>query len=144
MDKPVLNQQAPDQSVIQVTSLERTLWSNISSQLDATLSRLNLLKLSSPTMLILHDLIEIAVRKMHHRIFTRLAEEDFGMGLETHANYLDELYAAEVAEHGSQNIARYCQQHGYHIGITFRTMAKRWLKSRCHLISPCRKAIPRS
>ncbi len=113
-----MNQPANAQ-VIQVTSLERTLWSNLSRQLDETLKRMDIAQLASPTMLILHDLIDTAVRQMHRKLFLVLAEEDFGMGLETHANYLEELYAAEVAEHGAQNIERYCQQHGYHVGIVF-------------------------
>jgi adenylate cyclase len=104
---------------IHVTSLERALWGGLSSQLNTALKRLGITQLASPTMLILHDLIDTAVRQMHRKIFLRLAEEDFGMGMEMNTDHLEALYAAEVSEHGAQNIARYCQQHGYHVAVSF-------------------------
>ena len=102
-----------------LTSLERTIWSSLHDELEATLNRLDLAHFASPTMLILHDLIDCAVKTMHHKVFARLAEEDFGMSIEGNEESLQTFYTAEVVEHGSQNIARYCEQHGLHVSVSF-------------------------
>jgi adenylate cyclase len=102
-----------------LTSLERTIWSSLHDELEATLNQLDLAHLASPTMLILHDLIDCAVKTMHHKVFAKLAEEDFGMSIEGNEESLQTFYTAEVVEHGSQNIARYCEQHGLHVSISF-------------------------
>lgn len=102
-----------------VTSLERTIWPGLHTGLESSLNRLNLAHLSSPSMLILHDLIDCAVRAMHRKIFLQLAEDDFGMVAAGNEDSLDALYKAEVAEHGSQNIAQYCLQNGRHVAVSF-------------------------
>jgi adenylate cyclase len=102
-----------------ITSLERTLWPGLRADLDVTLDKLRLAHLSSPTMLIMHDLIDFSVRAMHRKVFLKLAEDDFGMAAEGNEENVEGLYNAEVAEHGSQNIAQYCKQHGWHVVVNF-------------------------
>ncbi len=51
--------------------------------------------------------------------FTQLAEADFGMAASGNEETLEELYKAEVAEHGSQNLAQYCKEKGWHVAISF-------------------------
>jgi adenylate cyclase len=102
-----------------VTSLEHSIWRGLNADLESSLNRLNLAHLSSPGMLILHDLIDCAVRAMHRNVFLQLAETDFGMVVEGNEDNLEGLYKAEVAEHGSQNIARYCRENGWHVAVSF-------------------------
>lgn len=102
-----------------VTSLERSIWLQLHSRLEVTLNSLQLEHLSAPSMLLLHDYVDGAVRAMYRKVFLQLAEADFGMMADTNAEYLEGLYEAEVAEHGSQNIAQYCKENGWHIAISF-------------------------
>jgi len=102
-----------------VTSLEHSIWIGLQADLETSLERLDLAHLCAPSMLILHDLIDCAVRAMHRNVFLQLADADFGMGLEANADSMEALYAAEVAEHGSQNIAQYCMQNGWHVAVEF-------------------------
>lgn len=102
-----------------VISLERTLWPGLRADLDDALNRLDLAHLSSPTMLILHDLIDYSLRALHRAVFMQLAEADFGMTVEGNEDQFEFLYMAEVGEHGSQNIAQYCKQIGWHLAVSF-------------------------
>ncbi len=102
-----------------ITSLEHSIWIGLNADLETSLKRLDLAHLSAPGMLILHDLIDCAVRAMHRNVFMQLVEADFGMGLEANEESLEVLYAAEVSEHGSQNIARYCKENGRHVAVNF-------------------------
>jgi adenylate cyclase len=102
-----------------VTSLELSIWPGLRADLAETLARHDLLHLLSPTMLILHDLIDYSVRAMHRSVFMKLIEADFGMMAEGNDENMDSLYKAEIAEHGSQNIAQYCLQIGWHVTVTF-------------------------
>lgn len=105
--------------MLKITSLEHSIWPGLNADLEASLKRLNLEHRSSPTMLILHDLIDTAVRSMHRHVFMKLAEDDFGMMVEGNDASLEELYKAEVAEHGSQNISRFCMQSGSQVSVSF-------------------------
>lgn len=108
-----------DQKPLLVTSLEHSIWPGLHADLDAKLTRIDLVHLSSPTMLILHDLIDYSIRAMHRTVFLQMVEADFGMVAEGNEENLEGLYKAEVAEHGSQNIAQYCQQIGWHVAVNF-------------------------
>ncbi len=102
-----------------VTSLEHGIWLELRSRLEETLNQLQLAHLLSPSMLLLHDYVEGTVRALHRKVFLQLAEEDFGMVAGTDPEYLEGLYKAEVAEHGSQNIAQYCKENDWLVAITF-------------------------
>lgn len=102
-----------------ITSLEHSIWIRLHADLETALARLALGHLLSPSMLILHDYIDCAVREMHRKVFIRLAEADFGMMMDGNEDSLEALYKAEVAEHGSQNIAKYCREYGWHVEISF-------------------------
>lgn len=102
-----------------VTSLEHSIWLGLHADLESSLNRLNLVHLSSPSMLILHDFIDCAVRAMHRKVFLQLAEDDFGMVMDGNEENIEIFYKAEVTEHGSQNISQYCQQNGWQIAVSF-------------------------
>jgi class 3 adenylate cyclase len=92
-------------------------------------------------MLILHDLIDCAVKAMHHSLFLKLVEDEFGIGGEQ-AN-LESLYSAEVTEHGSQNIAQYCSKNGWHVEISFPVKESNIVKINCPVkwdITKCKTA----
>ncbi len=106
---------------LSVTSLERDIWVGLHADLERALTRLGLAHLTSPSMLILHELIDHAVLAMHQHVFLLLIETDFGMSLSGSEAQLETLYKAEVDEHGSQNIARYCYDYGWQVNMVFPT-----------------------
>jgi class 3 adenylate cyclase len=109
----------PTAQSFSVTSLEHVIWPELHARLEAALVRQGLVHFIEPSMLILHDLIDCAVKAMQRKMFWHLAATDFG--LETHGanDNLEALYQAEVQEHGEQNIARYCIEHGWQVRIEF-------------------------
>ena len=104
---------------VQITSLEHSIWPGLHADLESSLKRLNLEMFSAPSMLILHDVVDCAVRAMQRDVFMQLVESDFGMGMEVSAENLEALYNAEVAEHGSQNIVQHCKKNGWHVTVSF-------------------------
>jgi class 3 adenylate cyclase len=102
-----------------ITSVEHSIWTGLHADLDVALQRLGLSHLSAPSMHILHDMIDNAVRAMHRDVYMRLAETDFGMELQGNEESLEALFSAEVSEHGSQNIVQHCKQNGWHIAVSF-------------------------
>lgn len=102
-----------------VSSLEHSLWLGLHVDLEKALRRLSLTHLSAPSMLILHDFVDCAVKAMHRKFFFGVAEADFGMPVEGNEESLERLYQAEVTEHGSRNIAQYCEKNGQHVEINF-------------------------
>ena len=102
-----------------VSSLDHSLWLGLHADLENSLKRLGFAHLSAPSMLILHDFIDTAVKALHHKIFFEVAEADFGMPVEGNEESLERLYQAEVTEHGSRNIAQYCSKNGCHVEINF-------------------------
>jgi class 3 adenylate cyclase len=105
---------------ILVTSLEHSIWIGLHSNLETSLKRLDISRFAEPTMLILHDLLDCAVKELHRSVFLQQIEDDFGItpGGNTETS-LDSLYKAEVVEHGSQNIALYCMDNGWHVEVSF-------------------------
>ncbi len=102
-----------------VTSLEHSIWIGLHSNLEASLSRLTLARFAEPTMLILHDLIDCAVKAMHRTVFLKIMMEDFGIPAGIEEANLEGLYTAEVVEHGSQNITNYCAKLRWHVEVSF-------------------------
>jgi class 3 adenylate cyclase len=105
--------------IISVTSLEHGIWPGLKAELEPSLTRLGLARLSTPVMLLLHDAVDMAVRAMHFAAFRRLAEDEFGMVTGNNAADLEALFNAEVGEHGSQNIAQYCKENGQCVAVGF-------------------------
>lgn len=104
---------------ILVTSLEHSIWIGLHSNLEATLSRLSLSRFSEPSMLILHDLLDCSVKAMYRKVFMQLIGDDFGIDDNEPEVNLEGLFTAEVVEHGSQNIALYCMNNGWHVAVNF-------------------------
>jgi len=126
---------------ISVTSLEHSIWVGLHSNLETSLSRLNLARFSEPTMLILHDLIDCAVNAMHRSLFMKLVEEEFG--IEGKGANFESLYLAEVSEHGSQNIAQYCLKNSWRVEVCFPLAENNVVLIKCPVkwdISKCKTA----
>ncbi|MDD2700512.1 MAG: adenylate/guanylate cyclase domain-containing protein [Sideroxydans sp.] len=104
---------------ISVTSLEHGIWPGLKAELEPSLARLGLARLSIPVMLLLHDAVDLAVRAMHFDVFRRLAEDEFGMLGGSNAADMEALFNAEVGEHGSQNIAQYCMENAQQVMVSF-------------------------
>jgi class 3 adenylate cyclase len=104
---------------LSVTSLEHSIWIGLHSNLEVSLDKLKLSRFSEPTMLILHDLIDCAVKAMHRTVFLQIMREDFDISAGVEDANLEGLYTAEVVEHGSQNIANYCAKLGWHVEVNF-------------------------
>jgi len=105
------------------TSLEHSVWKNIQSDLELALQHHNLAKFAAPSRLILHDLVESAVKAMHRHIFRRLVEIDFGLEPGDNDDAFNAFYDTETSEHGSQNIDRLCKSHDQQISVVFPRQA---------------------
>ena len=104
---------------VRIHALEHDVWLRLQSDLVHALQRRNLAYLASPSILILHDLIDSALNAMHHQVFRQIVESDFGLNRGDNDEYLEELYKTEIKEHGSENIARFCKNNGWQIGVSF-------------------------
>ena len=105
------------------TSLEHSVWKNIQSDLELALQHHNLAKFAAPSRLILHDLVESAVKAMHRHMFRRLVEIDFGLEPGDNDDAFNAFYDTETSEHGSQNIDRLCKSHDQQISVIFPRQA---------------------
>jgi adenylate cyclase len=104
---------------VRLNSLEHETWQRLQEDILTQLRRLGLERLAAPTTLILHDLIDGAVSAMHHQLFRRVVESDFGLDLGADNHALEELYKTETSEHGVENIARYCRENDWHVAVGF-------------------------
>lgn len=106
------------QSIL-VTSLEQHVWIRLQTDLALSLSRLKLSHFADPSEFILRDLLENAAKAMHLEVFRHIVEYDFGLDLDGNDTPLKTLYRNELHEHGLQNISRFCENHDWHIRVTF-------------------------
>ena len=94
-------------------------WQEVLVGLRRALDAHQLGQLTAPTTLILHDLLDNALRIMHLRVFRNILEADVGLPFEGGDAQLEPLYKAELSEHGSQNIAHACAQCGWQVVVRF-------------------------
>jgi class 3 adenylate cyclase len=94
-------------------------WQEVLARLRPALEAHRLGQLIAPTTLILHDLVDNALRIMHLRVFRNILEADVGLPFEGGDAQLEPLYKAELSEHGSQNIAHACAQVGWQVVVRF-------------------------
>jgi adenylate cyclase len=94
-------------------------WQEVLARLQVALEARQLGQLLAPTTLILHGLVDNALRIMHLRVFRNILEAEVGLPFEGGDAQLEPLYQAELSEHGSQNIAHTCQQGGSQVLVRF-------------------------
>ncbi len=94
-------------------------WQEVLAGLQTALEARQLGQLLAPTTLIVHDLLDNALRIMHLRVFRNILEAEVGLPFEGGDAQLEPLYQAELSEHGSQNIAHACQQGGWQVLVRF-------------------------
>lgn len=117
ISKPVIIPLNKD--VIHVTSLEKSIWSELKANLANTLKQLNIELLFEPTMHLFYDYISYSVRALHCGVFKQIIDTDFCIStIDSHAS-IDELYQQEILEHGDRNIAKYCEDHGLSVILAF-------------------------
>lgn len=94
-------------------------WQDVLARLQGALEARQLDQLLAPTTLILHDLLDNALRIMHLRVFRKILEAEVGLPFEGGDAQLEPLYQAELSEHGLQNIAYACEQSGQQVVVCF-------------------------
>jgi adenylate cyclase len=94
-------------------------WQEVLAHLRSALEARQLGQLIAPTTLILHDLLDHALRIMHLRVFRNILESEAGLPFDSGDAQLEPLYKAELSEHGSQNIAYACEQSGQQVVVRF-------------------------
>ncbi len=94
-------------------------WQDVLARVRSALEARQLGQLIAPTTLILHDLLDNALRVMHLRVFRTILESEAGLPFESGDAQLEPLYKAELSEHGSQNIAYACEQSGQQVVVRF-------------------------
>ena len=102
-----------------VHAVEHEVWCALQASLQQALQLRGLHALVAPTSVVLHDLLDGAVAAMHRSVFRRIVESDFGLRQDAADPYPEELYQTEIAEHGAENIARYCREHGWQISVSY-------------------------
>jgi class 3 adenylate cyclase len=89
--------------------------------LKARLALCGMEHLLSPLSLIVHDLLDVAVRQLQRQAYRNLLRNEFGLDADESAIQVDGLLDAELAEHGTQNIVRACLHDGLEILVEFPT-----------------------
>ena len=114
-----MNQAAPPIESVRLCAIDHGPWQAVQAGLQHSLDVHRLGQLLAPTTLILHDILESAVRVMHLQVLRRIMEADFGLALNDQKGQVESLFNSEVGEHGSQNIANACQAGGWAIAVHF-------------------------
>ena len=94
-------------ATVRFYSIDHARWEEVLTNLRQALEAHQLIQLNAPTALILHDLLDGAVKNMHQCVFRRVVETDFGLTIDGDEQ-LEGLFRSELNEHGVQNLARYC------------------------------------
>ena len=108
---------------VHLTALGHSAWQGLQSDMVFALQNRGLTHLAAPLTLILHDLLDSAIKALHRQVFRRICEHDFDLDLDGNDDHLDALYNTETNEHGSQNIARFCKANAWHVSVTFPAQA---------------------
>ncbi len=114
-----MNAASSELAPVCLCTLDHGHWEEVQANLLLALEAHHLGRLAAPTQLILHDLLDCAVKAMHLQIFRRIMETDLGLQLEDQGEQLETLYRAELSEHGFQNIAHTCKTAGWQISVSF-------------------------
>lgn len=106
-------------ATINLHAMSHGLWQEVLAGLRRALEARQLSHLMVPTTLVLHDLLDNALRSMHLRVFRNILESEAGLPFEGEDGQLEPLYKAELSEHGWQNIAQACAQGGWQVAVNF-------------------------
>ncbi len=110
---------AADADAVRLVALDHGPWLEVQRSLRRALEARGLGRLTAPTTVVLNDLLDDAVKTMHLRVFRRIVETEFELPVAGDDAQVKSLYAIEVAEHGSQNVARACEAAGWQIAVGF-------------------------
>lgn len=109
----------PPTAPILLHALDHGPWLEVQTGVRQALQAQGLAQLTSPTTLIVHDVLDSVAHTMHLRVFRHIIETDLGLQLEDGSEQLETLFRAELGEHGAQNVARACQTGGWQIAVSF-------------------------
>jgi class 3 adenylate cyclase len=104
---------------VHFVALDHGPWLEVQRSLRQALAARGQGRIAAPMTVILNDLLDAAVKAMHLRVFRRIMETDFGLSGEGNDDQAKVLYANELSEHGSQNIAHACKTSGWKIAVSF-------------------------
>jgi class 3 adenylate cyclase len=104
-------------------TLDHAAWTAIQTRLRQALATQGLAALLAPTTLIVHDLLDGALKAMHREVFRQIMEADLGLPLAGQESTLETLYQTELTEHGPDNIAHACQSGGWQVQVSFPATA---------------------
>jgi class 3 adenylate cyclase len=114
-----MNAAEPAIDSVRLCAIDHGPWQAVQAALQRSLDGHQLGQLLAPTTLILHDILESAVKVMHLQVFRRIMEADFDVALSDAEGQVESLFNSEIGEHGSQNIAHACRTGGWMIAVHF-------------------------
>src|SRR5512133_2972284 len=98
---------------VRLYALDHGPWLEVQRNLGRALDARKLGRQAAPITVILNDLLDGAVKTMHLQVFRRTMEAEFGLTGDDNGEQLKALFATELSEHGSQNLARACEAEGW-------------------------------
>ena len=110
---------AAEPATVVFHGLDHRPWTEAQAALRGVLESRGLAALAAPVTLILHDLTDGALNRLHRRVFAGILSGDLGLDLADRDEQFEALLRTERAEHGWQNLARACQAHGLYVALRF-------------------------
>ncbi|MGE5467520.1 MAG: adenylate/guanylate cyclase domain-containing protein [Ignavibacteria bacterium] len=104
---------------VRLLALDHGPWLDVQRRMRRALEARGLERFAPPVTVILDELLGGAVKAMHQRVFRRVIEAELGLPADANAAQFDALYANEVADHGSQNLAHACAAAGWSVHLEF-------------------------
>ncbi|MDP1527086.1 MAG: adenylate/guanylate cyclase domain-containing protein [Rhodocyclaceae bacterium] len=108
---------APISDVVILHALDHARWEEVQAALRSAFAARGLDAALAPTIRILHDLLDAAIRQMHLKVFRHIMESEVGLPFDGDDAQLEPLYHAELSEHGANNIANACRLRGWQAAI---------------------------
>lgn len=115
--KMTLTSSAPTSDAVTLHALDHIRWEEVQVALRAAFAARGLDAALAPTLRILHDLLDDAIRLMHLKVFRHIMESEVGLPFDGDDTQLEPLYRSELSEHGAHNIANACLRRGWQITI---------------------------
>lgn len=104
---------------VHLFALDHGPWLEVQRNLRRALEARGEGRLVAPTIVILNDLLDRAVKAMHLQVFRRTMATEFGLPPDGNDGPTTALFATELSEHGSQNIALACAAEGCFVAVSF-------------------------
>lgn len=109
-----MNQSPP---LFLLTDFEHPAWLAIQSALRTALGQRQADRLAPAVIVVVHDLLASVFGVVHRFAFRRVVETDFGIAAVNDLGQFEKLLDAEIAEHGTLNLARHCADNGWQVRI---------------------------